>query len=131
MRFTRMLATVATAMALAATMTVAAQQPTFKASTEAIWVTATVIDRSGGLVTSLGKDDFEIRDNGTVREITAFRNDVVPVAVAFIGESSSCWSKYSSTSAFSAASGEVFGEFAQAVSIAVASVAKSFFMRAW
>ena len=61
-----------------------AQQATFKTSTEGTWVTASVIDKDGRLITDLTKDDFEVRDNGTVREIIAFRNDVVPVAVAIM-----------------------------------------------
>ena len=64
--------------------TVLAQNAALPASPDRIWVTATVIDESGRLVTSLGKDDFEIRDNGSVREITDFRNDVVPFAVAIM-----------------------------------------------
>jgi len=61
-----------------------AAQATFKSATDGIWVTASVVDKDGHLVTDLTKDDFEVRDNGTVREITAFRNDVVPVAVAIM-----------------------------------------------
>jgi len=62
--------------------TALAQPATFKTSTEGIWVTASVIDKDGHLITDLTKDDFEVRDNGTLREIIAFRHDVVPVAVA-------------------------------------------------
>jgi VWFA-related protein len=65
-------------------LAVLAQQATFKSSTDGIWVTASVIDKDGHLLTDLTKDDFEVRDNGTVREITAFRNDVVPFAVAIM-----------------------------------------------
>ena len=61
-----------------------AAQATFKSATDGIWVTASVVDKDGHLVTDLTKDDFEVRDNGTVREITVFRNDVVPVAVAIM-----------------------------------------------
>ena len=61
-----------------------AQQATFKTSTDGIWVTANVIDKDGRLITDLTKDDFEVRDNGAVREIVAFRNDVVPFAVAIM-----------------------------------------------
>ena len=58
-----------------------AQQPVFRAATDAVMVTATVIDKDGRLVTDLTKDDFEIKDNGDVRPITVFRNDVVPFSV--------------------------------------------------
>jgi len=58
-----------------------AQQGVFRATTDAVWVTATVIDKDGRLVTDLTKDDFEIRDDGNVRPITVFRNDVVPFSI--------------------------------------------------
>ena len=61
---------------------VVAQQPAFRSTTEAVMVTATVIDKEGRLVTDLTRNDFEIRDNGEVRDITVFRNDVVPFALA-------------------------------------------------
>ena len=54
-------------------MSLVAQQGVFRATTDAVWVTATVIDKDGRLVTDLTKDDFEIRDNGNVRPITVFR----------------------------------------------------------
>ncbi len=59
-----------------------AQQPAFRASTDAIWVTATAVDKDGGLVTNLTKDDFESFDNGERRDITLFRNDPVPFSIA-------------------------------------------------
>ena len=49
-----------------------AQQATFKTSTEGIWVAASVIDKDGHLITDLTKDDFEVRDNGTVRRSSRF-----------------------------------------------------------
>ena len=65
-------------------MTVTAQRPTFRSDTEAIWVSATVIDKDGRLVTDLTKDDFEVVDYGVPRDITVFRNDTVPFAVAIL-----------------------------------------------
>lgn len=59
----------------------APQRPTFTASTEAWWVTATVTGPDGHLMTDLTKDDFEVRDNGEVRPITAFRSDRIPFAI--------------------------------------------------
>jgi hypothetical protein len=61
-----------------------AQQATFKTSTDGIWVAASVIGKDGRLITDLTKDDFEVRDNGALREIIAFRHDVVPFAVAIM-----------------------------------------------
>ena len=55
-----------------------------------------------------------------------------PMAVAFIGDSSSCLSNHSSTSAFNAASGEDFGGLAaHDVRTAAANTRERFFMRAW
>ncbi len=65
-------------------MTVTAQRPTFRSDTEAVWVTATVIDKDGRLVTDLTKDDFQVLDNGVEREITVFRNDTVPFAITIL-----------------------------------------------
>ena len=76
--------TFASALCAIAGAVLLAEQPTFKSSTDGIWMTASVIDKDGRLVTDLTKDDFEVRDNGNVREITAFRNDVVPFAVAIM-----------------------------------------------
>ena len=75
-----------------AVVTVTAQRPTFRSDAEALWVTATVIDRDGRLVTDLTKDDFEVLDNGIPRDITVFRNDTVPFAIAILFDvSGSLW----------------------------------------
>jgi len=63
-----------------AVVTVTAQRPTFRSDTEAVWVTATVIDKDGRLVTDLTRDDFEVLDNGIAHDITVFRNDTVPLS---------------------------------------------------
>ena len=60
----------------------ASPQATFSTKTEAVYVAATVIDKDGRLVTGLTKSDFEIREAGATREITVFRNDNVPFAIA-------------------------------------------------
>lgn len=67
-----------------AVMTGTAQRPAFRSDTEAVWVTATVIDKDGRLVTDLTRDDFEVLDNGVARDITVFRNDTVPFAIAIL-----------------------------------------------
>jgi len=67
-----------------AVVTVTAQRPTFRSETEALWVTATVIDRDGRLVTDLTRDDFEVLDSGFARDITVFRNDTVPFAITIL-----------------------------------------------
>src|ERR1051325_4083233 len=63
---------------------VPSQKPMFRAVTEAVWVTATVIDGDSRLVTDLTKEDFDVLDNGVQRDITVFRNDTIPFAVAVL-----------------------------------------------
>jgi VWFA-related protein len=53
-------------------------------SPDTVWVTTTVRDKDGRLATDLTKADFEIRDNGTVRDITVFRSDPIPFAVVIM-----------------------------------------------
>jgi len=72
-----------TALAVCALATVrvpAAQQPpVFRGTTEAVRVFVTVTDRDGKLVTSLTKDDFELRDDGKPQPITQFDNTPQPI----------------------------------------------------
>jgi Ca-activated chloride channel family protein len=56
-----------------------AQQPVFRGTTEAVRVFVTVTDRDGRLVTSLTRDDFEIRDDGKPQPITQFDNSPQPI----------------------------------------------------
>jgi len=64
------------------------QGTTFRAETEAAWVTATVIGSDGQLLTDLKKEDFEIREDGVVREITTFRSDPIPFAAVVMIDTS-------------------------------------------
>ena len=57
----------------------AAQQPVFRGSGDVVRVFTTVTDRDGKLVASLGRDDFEIRDEGKPQPITQFDNTPQPV----------------------------------------------------
>jgi Ca-activated chloride channel family protein len=79
-----------------AVVTVTAQRPTFRSDSEALWITATVIDRDGRLVTDLARDDFEVLDNGVARDITVFHNDAVPFAMAILFDVSGSlvWNSY-------------------------------------
>jgi Ca-activated chloride channel family protein len=69
--------------ALAATVLVlvgaASQQPTFRGISDAVRVFVTVTDRDGRLVTTLTRDDFEIRDEGRPQPITLFDNTPQPI----------------------------------------------------
>ncbi len=50
------------------------QQPVFRGAGDAVRVFATVTDRDGQLVTTLTRDDFEVRDEGRRQPITLFDN---------------------------------------------------------
>jgi Ca-activated chloride channel family protein len=58
---------------------VAAQQPVFRGSGDVVRVFSTVTDRDGKLVTTLGRDDFEVRDEGKPQPITQFDNTPQPI----------------------------------------------------
>ena len=58
---------------------VAAQQPVFRGTGDVVRVFSTVTDRDGKLVTTLGRDDFEVRDEGKPQPITQFDNTPQPV----------------------------------------------------
>jgi Ca-activated chloride channel family protein len=55
------------------------QQPTFRGASDAVRVFVTVTDRDGRLVTTLTRQDFEIRDEGKPQPITLFDNSPQPV----------------------------------------------------
>src|SRR6185369_8399943 len=57
----------------------AAQQPVFRGSGDVVRVFSTVTDRDGRLVTTLGRDSFEVRDEGKPQPITQFDNTPQPV----------------------------------------------------
>jgi Ca-activated chloride channel homolog len=61
-----------------------AQEPVFRAGTRTVPVYATVTDADGRLVPDLGKDDFEIDDNGKPQTITVFSSDVQPIMVVMM-----------------------------------------------
>jgi Ca-activated chloride channel homolog len=57
----------------------AQQQPVFRGTSEAVRVFVTVTDRDGRLVTTLTKDNFELRDEGKLQPITQFDNTPQPI----------------------------------------------------
>jgi Ca-activated chloride channel family protein len=68
---------------------VAAQQaPVFTSGVEVVPIFATVVDRDQRLIPDLTQADFEIVDNGVPQEITVFRNDVLPVNVVVMLDTS-------------------------------------------
>ena len=73
--------TLAAAAACVASLAGAAapQQPVFRGTGDAVRVFVTVTDRDGRLVTTLTRDDFEVRDDGQPQPITLFDNTPQPV----------------------------------------------------
>jgi Ca-activated chloride channel family protein len=57
----------------------APQQPTFRGTSDTVRVFVTVTDRDGRLVTTLTRDDFEIRDEGKPQPTTVFDNSPQPI----------------------------------------------------
>ena len=49
------------------------QPPRFRSGTNVVRIDATVIDNSGRPVTSLGADDFEVREDGVLQPLTSFQ----------------------------------------------------------
>ena len=63
----------------AAVMAASAQQPVFRGTGDAVHVYVTVTDGDGRLVTTLARDEFEIRDEGNPQAITLFDNTPQPI----------------------------------------------------
>lgn len=84
----------ALALAFAATVVAAGQQPAdqegfrFKSGVELINVTATVTDRSGRFVANLQQDDFLVWDDDQPMEITHFSAERVPVSLGIVLDTS-------------------------------------------
>jgi Ca-activated chloride channel family protein len=55
------------------------QQPTFRGATDVVRIFVTVTDGDGRLVTTLMRDDFEVRDEGKPQPVTLFDNSPQPI----------------------------------------------------
>jgi Ca-activated chloride channel family protein len=66
----------------------AQQQPTFKGGTQIVSVFATVTDGQGRLVPSLVKEDFEVLDNDKPQPVVFFQDDIQPVTVVVMLDTS-------------------------------------------
>lgn len=62
----------------------AQQPPTFSAGNRTVAVYATVTDAAGRLVPDLGRDQFQIDDNGKRQELTIFANEIQPITVVVL-----------------------------------------------
>ena len=77
---TRSLTYVTLAACVLAVLGVAArQQPVFRVTGDAVRVFVTVTDGDGRLVTTLARNDFEVRDEGKPQPITLFDNTPQPI----------------------------------------------------
>ncbi len=66
----------------------AAQQPSFKTGTQVVPVYVTVVDDQKRLVPDLGREDFEILDNGKPVALTQFDNEPEPFSVVVMLDTS-------------------------------------------
>jgi Ca-activated chloride channel family protein len=64
------------------------QQPTFRGGTRIVSVFATVTDMGKRLVPSLVKEDFEILDNDKLQPLAFFENEVQPISVVVMLDTS-------------------------------------------
>jgi Ca-activated chloride channel homolog len=80
--------------ALMATAALFAQEPTIRVNVNLVHVIATVKNRSGQLVGSLKKEDFQIFDNGVPQEVAVFaRQTDQPLSVALLVDTSGSTAK--------------------------------------
>ena len=63
----------------ACVMVSARQEPIFRGGSDIVHVFATVTDRDGKLVSSLTREDFEVRDEGKPQPLTQFDNSPQPI----------------------------------------------------
>ena len=69
-------------------LSLAAQQPTFRSGSRVVPSYVTVTDANNRLVTDLTREDFEILDNGRPQELTIFDNEVRPISVVVMLDTS-------------------------------------------
>jgi Ca-activated chloride channel homolog len=74
--------------AIAFTLSISAQQPTFRSGSRVVPAFVTVTDSNNRLITDLARDEFEVLDNGRPQEITIFDNEVRPFSVVVMLDTS-------------------------------------------
>ena len=87
-RLARIVAGAFAAGALGLGATLAAQQPTFRASTQVVSLFATVTDAQNRLVPELTKDDFTVLDNDKPQELLVFQSENQPITVVVMLDTS-------------------------------------------
>jgi VWFA-related protein len=65
-----------------------AQDPVFRAETRLVVLHASVVDRSGKLVTNLPEKAFKVYENGVEQQIRLFRREDVPVSLGLVIDNS-------------------------------------------
>ncbi len=80
----RALSLVVMVLALGAVVIHTQQPTTFKGGTRTVAVYTTVSDPTGRLVPDLGREAFEVYDNGKRQDLTVFANDIQPITVVLM-----------------------------------------------
>jgi Ca-activated chloride channel family protein len=70
------------------TIAVLAQTASFRARVDVVEVTVAVTDNTGRLITGLGKDDFQVFEDGVEQTITQFTDQRVPVSLGVLLDAS-------------------------------------------
>jgi Ca-activated chloride channel family protein len=73
---------------LALGATAAAQQPTFRSSTQVVSLFATVLDAQNRLVPELTRDDFQVFDNDKPQPLVVFQSENQPITVVVMLDTS-------------------------------------------
>src|SRR4051794_17670538 len=78
---TRRLVSIGLAAGLLTAAAAAQQHPTFRGGSDVVRIFATVLDRDGRIVTTLTKEQFEVRDEGKPQPLTQFDNTPQPIRI--------------------------------------------------
>lgn len=87
-RSARFLVASLVALGLACSVSLVAQQPTFRADTQVVSVFATVTDQQNRLVPNLEQEEFEVFDNDKPQELLIFDNQTQPITVVVMLDTS-------------------------------------------
>src|SRR3954451_11097854 len=76
------------AMALATSLQAQDEETTFRADTRLVVLHASVVDKSGKLLTDLPRTAFKVFENNIEQPIKTFRREDVPVSLALVVDNS-------------------------------------------